>query len=151
MEILGYGTHLIVDGFQAGPTLADTGALLSFLREAAGRLEPQQAAPFELVVEAEDGASLALVAPESHLSLHAYPELAVVSMRVFSRRSTPVAELLSEFERSFRVGRFESQQANISKALPRDAALLERALRGDRQYTLARLDNGWLAADHRGA
>ncbi len=142
-DALGYGTHLILDGFRAdAPSLERAALIDEVVRELGARLE-SGAAGDTLVLHVDDGAlrgySAALVQGESHLCVHTFPALHKLTLEAFSTRSLPVDTFSSVFRHRFDVGRTESQVHGRSRLLPTAPDALERVLRGDRDYARLRL------------
>jgi len=140
---LGYGTHLILDGFRAdrGP-LADADLLDSVLR-ALGHLLHEAGDVITASVrghdEEGDGVSAALVAAESQLCIHTFAGLEKLSLEAFSTRSLPTEAITRMFVERFRVGRLECRIHGRGRLLPRERASLEQVLQGERDYARLRL------------
>ena len=147
METLGYGTHLIIDGFAAdAATLGDTAGLEAFLLEQATRLEPgKRAAPEVHTVEVmPTGLSAALLLPESHLSLHTFIESRILTLSVFSRHGLALGSLTDSLVEAFGVRRFESHLSNHSRTMSKEDARRTRTLHGERSYAAVRLTGGFV-------
>ncbi len=140
---LGYGTHLILDGFRADVAqLGDAAQIEAILRSLGDLLDETGDVSSVSVPASEDGDagySAALVAAESQLALHSFAGLGKLSLDAFSTRSLPTDALVSAFVERFRVGRLESRLHGRARLLPRESALLERALHGERDYARLRL------------
>lgn len=143
IDPLGYGTHLILDGFRADASRLADGALLeSVLQELCALLnEGEVAATVRVPAPAADeaGLSVALVAGESQLSMHAFPALKKLSLDVFSGRSMATEAITRVFVERFRVGRYECRVHGRVRLLPKDRAGLEHVLPGERDYARLRL------------
>ena len=142
MESLGYGTHLIIDGFAAeAAALLDTAVLETFLLEQAARLEPgKRAAPEVHTVEVlPTGLSAALLLPESHLSLHTFNKDRILTLSVFSRHGLALGELTDSLAKTFGVRRFESHLSNHSRTMSKEDVRRTRTLQGERSYAAVRL------------
>lgn len=142
-DFLGYGTHLILDGFRADPApLADAALLDGVLRGFAGAMH-ETAEVTTVSVTVRDrlggGVSAALVAAESQLCVHTFTQLGKLSLGAFSTRSLPTGDITGTFVERFRVGRFESRVHGRGRLLPRERARLEQALQGERDYARLRL------------
>lgn len=142
-DALGYGTHLILDGFRAdAPDLSDPEALDAALTALGALLEPATGSDRRLVRAGDDGTdgvSAALVAGEAHLCLHTFATLRKLSLEAFSTRTLPVQTLTEAFVERFAVGRYEARVHVRGRLLPRQGDALGRALEGDRQYARVRL------------
>lgn len=137
MESLGYGKHLILDGFNAdAQQLQDVTAVNACLGEVAGLLEPTQSEV--LSVSEPSGISATLRLAESHLSLHTYT--ANVSLQIFSRHDVRLSEITDVLTKHFAVRRVESFLSNHAKTLPQDNAARQKVLLGDRAYNSLRLE-----------
>lgn len=142
-DALGYGTHLILDGFRAdAEALARRALIEEVVRELGAQLD-RGAVVESLLLSFDDGPdrglSAALVQGESHLCVHTFPDLHKLSLDAFSARNVPVDAVVSAFRHRFEVGRTESQVHGRGRLLPRTREHLERAVRGDRDYARLRL------------
>lgn len=142
-DALGFGTHLILDGFRADAgRLADRDAVAGLLHELAGSLRAATAA--EVVWGPRDprdpgGLSAALVHAEVHLALHTFPQLGKLTLDLFSTRTVPVDAVAARFRAVFAVGRQEASVHGRGRLLPARGEALTRTLRGDRDYARLRL------------
>ena len=141
-ETLGYGTHLIIDGFSADePPLSSEDAVTAFLLETVDLLEPGkkvQPAVYP-VADLPSGVSAALRLAESHAALHTFDEACTLSLWVFTRHGLELGGLTKRLTATFGVRRFESHLGNHSKTMPADPEQRKRSLLGDRSYTATRL------------
>lgn len=147
METLGYGTHLIIDGFNVDEvTLLDTSLLHGFLLEQATRLEPgKRAAPeVHTVTVLPTGLSAALLLPESHLSLHTFVESRILTLSVFSRHGLALGDFTDSLAATFRVRRFESHLSNHSRTMSKEDLRRTRTLHGERSYAATRLTGAFV-------
>jgi S-adenosylmethionine/arginine decarboxylase-like enzyme len=143
MESLGYGAHLIVDGFGATAPLGDEG----WNKEAAAHLLAQlgeHGPPTLVSYWFEDGVSVGLALPESHLTLHTFAERRTVSLSLFSPQLLAIEKVLGAFRERFGVGRLESHLGSRGVALPQEEARAVPYLLGERNYTDVRLDDSLL-------
>lgn len=138
VETLGYGTLLIVDGFNAdADNLRNAATIEACLREVAGLLESTQAEVLSL--ETSSGNSATLRLPESHVSLHTFSDSSSLCLRVFSRHDMRPGEITDLLENHFSVRRVESYLSGHSRTMPSDTEARQRALLGDRNYCALRL------------
>ena len=144
METLGYGTHLILDGFNADASTLEEGVITDFLTGLADLLEPGKNVNPEIrpVEDLPSGFSAALLLPESHATLHTFDEARVLSLQVFSRHGLELSDLNKRLSRAFGVRRFESHISNHSKTMSKDPERRARTLLGDRSYASLRLIEG---------
>jgi S-adenosylmethionine decarboxylase len=137
MESLGYGTHLILDGFNAdAERLQDTNVVNTCLNDVADLLESTQSDI--LSVNESSGISATLRLAESHLSLHTYNTN--LSLQIFSRHDVRLSEITDVLTKHFSVRRVESFLSNHAKTLPQDSAARQKVLLGDRAYSSLRLE-----------
>jgi S-adenosylmethionine/arginine decarboxylase-like enzyme len=140
MESLGYGTQLILDGFNADVEhLQSEQTVTACLTEVAGLLEPVQ--DEVLTVTEVSGISATLRLGESHVSLHTFaPHLC---LQIFSRHDLRLSEVTDVLTRHFSVRRVESFLSSHAKTLPQDVAARKKVLLGDRAYSGLRLEAAW--------
>jgi len=139
---LGYGTHLILDGFRAEASALADGALLEAVLRSALDLMNEGDGVSSLSVQAsgdDAGVSAALVAAESQVCIHTFSGLEKLSLEAFSTRSLPTDAIMRTFVERFRVGRFECRVHGRSRLLPKESARLALALHGGRTYARLRL------------
>ncbi len=142
-DALGYGTHLILDGFRAtAADLAGAGDIDDVLTAFGALIEPASGPQRRLIQPGDDGTegvSAAVVGSEAHLCLHTFGTLRKLSLEAFSTRTLPVQSLTELFVERFAVGRYEAHVRVRGRLLPRQDDALRRALEGDRQYARVRL------------
>jgi S-adenosylmethionine/arginine decarboxylase-like enzyme len=137
VESLGYGTQLILDGFNADTErLQSERVITTCLTDVAALLEPTQ----EEVVSITEptGISATLRLAESHLSLHTYTT--TLSLQIFSRHNVRLSEVSDLLAKYFMVRRVESFLSNHAKTLPQDVEAKKKVLLGDRTYSSLRLE-----------
>lgn len=141
VDSLGYGAHLILDGFGATAPLADEG----WNKEAAARLllvlGGLDAQRMWVSYWFDDGVSVGIALPGSHLTLHTFVSRRTVSLSVFSPQLLATEGVTQAFRRHFGVGRLESHLGGRGVALPQDEGRAVRYLLGERTYTDVRLDD----------
>jgi S-adenosylmethionine/arginine decarboxylase-like enzyme len=136
VESLGYGTQLILDGFNAdAKKLQDENLVRMCLNEVAALLESTQSDMTQLRDSAGVSATLRLA--ESHLSLHTFSNQ--VSLQIFSRHDLPLSAVTELLANAFSVRRVESFLSNHAKTLPQDSEARKKVLAGDRAYSSLRL------------
>lgn len=144
METLGYGTHLLLDGFKADErALADEAAVRAAVLALAQALEPRHAP--DVLLEHLDGPlgghSAAALLAESHLTLHTFPAAQRLSASVFSRHGLDVKALSELLSRHCGARRFESHLKNHGRTMAKGLERRRRTLLGDRQYAALRLQD----------
>ncbi|MDZ7702903.1 MAG: S-adenosylmethionine decarboxylase [Trueperaceae bacterium] len=145
MEVLGFGSHFIIDGFQADAgRLADEAIVVAGLEQLAAGLEPgNRTATVRLPFF--DGVSAAVVLAESYLALHTFRDRRILSIDLFSRKNIDTQDIVVQTGDRFAVGRFESHLSSRAKVFPHDTDAILKRLNGDRGYVATRLDNTLLA------
>lgn len=141
-DTLGYGTHLILDGFRADAArLVDAQRVEAVLRSALALMGEAGSGVFRLRAAGDGGRgiSAALVGAESHLCLHTFPAFKKLSLEAFSTRTLPTQAITEAFLEGFGVGRHEARVHGRGRLLPRQAEALDQALGGDRDYARLRL------------
>jgi S-adenosylmethionine decarboxylase len=145
MESLAFGTHLIIDGFQADHgRLQSVEALREFLVDAIAKVDPHGPVKFDtetLGTGRVRGLTGAALKAESHVVIHLYPATNRLSLDIFSRRAVLLSGLATELQDHFHIGRFESHLRHLSKPIPLDEGHLLKALAGDRMYAYIRLED----------
>ncbi len=145
VELLGFGSHFVIDGFQAeAEKLADETLVNGVLRQLAGGLEPHTTAD-TVCVSFFDGVSAGVVLAESYLALHTFRDRRLLSLNLFSRKNLDTQEMLTQIGEQFAVGRFESHLISRAKVFPREQGAIVRRLTGDRGYVAVRLDSSLIA------
>ena len=137
MDSLGYGTQLILDGFNAEPQfLQDASVVTACLNEVAALLE---STPGDvLTIDDVAGMSATLRLSESQISLHTYS--ANLSLQLFSRHDVRLSEVSDVLVKHFSVRRIESFLSSHAKTLPQDPEARKKVLVGDRAYSALRLE-----------
>lgn len=140
MDSLGYGAHLVLDGFGATAPLGDEG----WNKEEAAQLLALLGNPdggVRVSYWFEDGVSVGIALPGSHLTLHTFAARRTVSLSVFSPQLLATEGVIEAFRGRFGVGRLESHLGGRSVALPQHEGRAVRYLLGERTYTDVRLDD----------
>ena len=89
----------------------------------------------------EDGVSVGIALPGSHLTLHTFAARRTASLSVFSPQLLATEGIIEAFRGRFGVGRLESHLGGRSVALPQHEGRAVRYLLGERTYTDVRLDD----------
>lgn len=141
-EALGYGTHLILDGFgAAAESLASDDAVRACLLEVGREAErgPEGAVALVHFWGPYEGPSGALLGAESYLVLHAFPRQRKLTLNAFSLHGLSSDASVKALKTHFGVGRTEHQRRGRSRQVPTSREVLERLLAGDRRYAGLRL------------
>lgn len=139
METLGFGSHLILDGFQAdAAALADEARVRAVLGELQESLEPTATGALQIHMAAA-GISARIILAESHLSLHTFPGRRCFCLDLFSRKAFRIPTILGVMRREFEPGRLESHRSARSKSFSCGQGELAGLL-GERAYADVRLD-----------
>jgi hypothetical protein len=137
MESLGYGTQLILDGFNADTErLQSERVITACLTDVATLLESTQSEV--LHISEATGLSANLRLTESHLSLHTFSSH--LSLHIFSRHNVPLSIVTDLLGKHFGVRRVESFLSSHAKTLPQANEAREKVLAGDRAYSSLRLE-----------
>ena len=141
MELLGYGTHLMIDGYDGDRgALAAEAVVKTLLSAISKSLEPQKTAELETYkVKHSVGISALASLPESHVSVHTFPDLGSVSLKVFTRYQLSLEAFSTLLNDAFQCKRIEHHLSNHSKVMPIEPSEKEKVLLGDRQYSHLRL------------
>jgi S-adenosylmethionine/arginine decarboxylase-like enzyme len=139
-DILGFGSHVVIDGFDADASRLGRDALYELMVAVSQQLEGQRHVLVEVLEQngVMAGISAGTRLAESHAMVHAFPSCAALSLIVFSRKYLDWYALAGELKTRFDIGRYDSHIANRSRMLPEDGS--KRALRSHRHYTAFRLE-----------
>jgi S-adenosylmethionine/arginine decarboxylase-like enzyme len=139
-DILGFGSHVVIDGFGAEVDRLSRDALCDVVMAVSQQLEGQRKVHVEVLEQSGfmAGISAGTRLDESHVIVHAFPDCAALSLIVFSRKYLDWHTLAGELKTRFDIGRYDSHIANRSRMLPKHNS--ERALHSHRQYTAFRLE-----------
>lgn len=146
MDTLDYGRRFTVDAYRHGPDPSyDRIEVESYLSELHALLEPGSSPSTTVLIEHDDGFSVATRGGEANAVLHLFPQLGSMTLQVFSRRDVLLSDLTRSLTKRFGTGRYESHLSNANKALPKEPSELAKVLAGDRDYARIRLDDRLLA------
>jgi len=139
-DILGFGSHVVIDGFDAAVAHFSRDALCDVVMAVSQQLEGGRDVHIDVLEQ--DGFRAGMTAgtrlDESHVIIHAFPTCAALTLIVFSRKYLDWHALAGELKTRFDIGRYDSHIANRSRMLPKDST--ERALRSSRHHTAFRLE-----------
>ena len=131
----------MIDGFGASAPLHDENWNKAAALELLATLEHPDAALTRVSYWFEDGVSVGLALPDSHLTLHTFAPRRTLSLSFFSPQLRAAENVIEVFRARFTVGRVESHLGSRSVALPQDEARAVPYLLGERHYTDVRLDD----------
>lgn len=140
-DILGFGSQVVIDGFEVPTERLDEPSLRNFVETTASGLEQHANLTLHTVIQQNNlaqGLSVGVRLNESHVVIHAFPACATLSLVVFSRKYLDWQALANDLSTRFEVGRLESYVANRSRMLPKQD--IDKALLGTRHYTAFRLN-----------
>lgn len=144
MDALGYGAHLIVDGFGSSAPLHDERWLLSTADELLKLLDTHDDHVLRVSYWFPEGVSVGLALPNSHLTLHSFAQRQAVSLEVFSPQMLSNEGIGAQFRERLQIGRLEGYLGSRTVALPQDHDRAVKHLLGERSYTDLRLDEALL-------
>ncbi|MCA9837999.1 MAG: S-adenosylmethionine decarboxylase [Trueperaceae bacterium] len=146
MESLGHGSYLIIDGLGSQSTTLSLENAKSFLSDLASQLEPIVQPQFTVaqLESKEEGYSVLMQLPESHIALHLFPACQALSLRVFSRYDISLESFTTALKEQFSLNRVSSHLSNHCRTLSSKADRRLRGLQGDRNYTSVRLNKSLL-------
>lgn len=144
---MGYGAHLIVDGFGSSAPLLDEPWLLGAAAELLQALGSSEKQLTRISYWFPDGVSVGLLLPNSHLTLHTYAQRQSVSVGVFNPQTLATEGITAALRERFGVGRLEGHLGSPTVAFPHDHDRAVKQLLGERSYTDMRLDETLSAFD----
>lgn len=136
--MLGFGTHLMVDGYGGDEArLRDMDGLYRFLDEYPDKMGMTKIMPpyvFRYVgSKPEDwGLSGVVLIAESHISVHTFPEKGYVSVDFFSCKPFDTDAAVKEVESVFRLKKLEINSIDRGREFPKDLGLASSLVRQDR-------------------
>ncbi len=140
MDTLGYGAHLIVDGFGSSAPLLDE----PWVIEATLELFRAQGWSEEQLTRVSywfpDGVSVGLSLPTAHLTLHTFAARQQVSLSLFNPQVLTTQVVTEMLGARFGAGRLEAYLSSRTISLPQDHDRAVKQLIGERNYTDLRLD-----------
>ncbi len=144
MDSLGYGAHMMVDGYGVSAPLLDEGWVIGAAWQLLGVLGPSNDEPVKVSYWFPDGVSVGLARPEAHLTLHTFAGRRLVCLGVFSPQLLSAQDMTRVFQERFSVGRLEGHLGSRSVLLPQHYESALKYLLGERSYTDVRLDESLL-------
>ena len=144
MNSLGYGPHMIIDGYGASAPLLDEGWVIGTAYGLLGTLSSENGDPVKVSHWFPDGVSVALVLPEAHLTLHTFAGRRLACLGMFSPQLLSAQNVTRVFQERFGVGRLEGQLGSRSVVLHQDGESAFKYLMGERSYADVRLDESLL-------
>ena len=144
MNSLGYGAHMIVDGYGASAPLHDEGWVIETAYQLLNTLGSVSVDPLKVSYWFPDGVSVALALPEAHLTLHTFAARRLVCLGMFSPQLLSAQGITGVFRGRLGVGRLEGHLGSRSVILPQDEERALKYLLGERSYADVRLDESLL-------
>lgn len=142
-DLLAYGTQVVLDGRAADrEKLGSVAVVERYLMDALERLEPGEEPLVRTAVAAEgEGAGVSAVArlKESGVMVHTFTGLGRLTVRLVTSRSVPVDEERRAIVEAFSVGRHQTHVTARFRTMALREDVLDRQLRGERDYALVRL------------
>ena len=136
--MLGFGTHLMVDGYGGDEArLRDMDGLYRFLDEYPEKMGMTKIMPpyvFRYVgSKPEDwGLSGVVLIAESHISVHTFPDKGYVSVDFFSCKRFDTDAAAREVESVFKLKKLEINSIDRGREFPKDIGLASSLVRQDR-------------------
>ncbi len=125
--MIGFGPHLMVDGYQANyDVLASVEAITNFLEELPKEIEMTKIMPpyvfkYDGGDKPEDwGISGFVIIAESHISIHTFPEKEYFSLDIFSCKDFDIEKAIKIIKEYFNTDNLEIRTTNRGTEFPRD-------------------------------
>ncbi len=125
--MIGFGPHLMVDGYQANyDVLASVEAITNFLEELPKEIEMTKIMPpyvfkYDGGDKPEDwGISGFVIIAESHISIHTFPEKEYFSLDIFSCKDFDIDKAIKIIKEYFNTDNLEIRTTNRGTEFPRD-------------------------------
>jgi len=125
--LIGFGPHLMVDGYDASyEVLASVEAVTNFLEElpkeiGMTKIMPPYVFKYDGGDKPEDwGVSGFVIIAESHISIHTFPEKGYFSIDIFSCKDFDVDRAIEIIKEYFGTERLEIKQTERGSEFPRD-------------------------------
>jgi len=125
--LLGFGPHLMVDGYQADyNVLSSIEAITNFLDELPKEIEMTKIMPpyvfkYDGGEKPEDwGISGFVIIAESHISIHTFPEKEYFSLDIFSCKDFDIDKALEIIKNFFHTENLEIRTTKRGTEFPRD-------------------------------
>lgn len=143
MAMLGFGSHVIIDGYQADSALLGDEVHVVKVTETLARdvnASQSEQAPYIHVYSSDQGVSAALIHGDIQITLHTFAHKQSLSLGMFACQDLDGQHLQQVLAQHFAVGRIESHKGNRACLLPRNEATLHVQLVGIRGYTDVRME-----------
>jgi S-adenosylmethionine/arginine decarboxylase-like enzyme len=140
MDTLGYGAHLIVDGFGSSAPLHDEPWMLAAALELLETQGWDEAHVTRVSYWFPEGVSVGLSLPTGHLTLHTFAARQQLSLSVFNPQTMSTEAVTGALRSRFGLGRLEAYLGSRTVALPQNHERAVKQLIGERRYTDLRLD-----------
>ena len=145
MDTLGYGAHLIVDGFGASAPLLDESWVVAAALELHAAQGWAESPLTQVSYWFPDGVSVGLSLPNGHLTLHTFAAHQRLTLSVFNPQVLTTAGLTDILRARFSLGRLEAYLGSRTVALPQNHERAVKQIIGERHYADLRLDESLFA------
>lgn len=145
LEMLGFGPHLMLDGFHANPhKLTDAELLRQVLDELPAALEMTKILPPLVFNGSEDldgyaGLTGVVLIAESHIAIHTFPEQDALVVDIFSCKDFDPQLAIKRLVDQFEIGRYTTYMINRGREIPKDLLLAQSIMAGEREYAETRI------------
>lgn len=139
---MGYGTHLIVDGFGSSAALHDEPWVVEATLELFRAQTWTEDQPTRVSYWFPEGVSVGLSLPTAHLTLHTFAARQLFSLSLFNPQVLTTEGVTKLLRERFGIGRLEAYLSSRTITLPQDHDRAVKQLVGERHYTDLRLDEG---------
>lgn len=141
MELFAFGPHLMIDGYHAqSESLAQAEPLAAALLDLATILDMRVHTPPQVWSCSEStGLIGVLLLPEAQISIYTFSEQQLLHLDIFSARDLDAQVVIQWLNEHFEIGRYTAHFIHRGRELPQDLNIVERIVRGERQYIAARL------------
>lgn len=145
MELFGFGPHLMIDGYHAASEKLQNPVLLTeILQDLPRQIDmtvvlPPHVTEYHGLTEEDSGYTGVVIIAESHIAIHTFPKRGFVSVDIFSCKEFDAQQALNYLVDKLDIGRYDTHFINRGKEFPKDLAVAEKILSGEREYLTARL------------
>ncbi|MBI5787292.1 MAG: adenosylmethionine decarboxylase [Candidatus Schekmanbacteria bacterium] len=136
--MVGFGQHLMVDGYGCNPQkLQDINLIYGLLEELPENIDMHKIMPpyvfrYEGLKPEDWGISGFVLIAESHISIHTFPEKGYLSLDIFSCKKFEMEKAMSYVKEAFEIKTFEKNLLNRGLEFPKDIGMSRRVVTKDR-------------------